>query len=739
MKLVLILVSLAGCSGNESDGDGLVKGLVLSPENPTKLDTLTCAWDSIDGAAIGFVEWKINGVVIDGLDEAELAGDWFERGDRVACVVTPDLPGVAGDSSNTVTIANSAPTVTGGAITPEFPNEDDLLYADVFGTDPDDADEGKLEGHYSWTVNGQPAGVDEWVLGSSYWGEGDVVSASVSLSDGDAISASFELEEVVIQNTSPSAPEIEMYVTETAVHCDVVVESIDPDEGDVVEYHRSWRQFGAWIQGDNASLSLDLVRGGAPVSCAVSGWDEEGPGEVAEASIDIEGDIARYRWSFNSAGGLAGEEIHSLGDIDGDGLNDLMVSTPGSSLGRAEGGGAVLIGSAALGSLIQLEADSVLTTITSPEKQVYMGASIATVPDFDGDGFVEIAMSSADYTNQSVPVGMAVVYSSTSYLNESTISINPFGDPTGTAWTNGDQEGAGMGLAVEGGDINGDGLGDLFVASLGYQGTRTGKIHVYDGVALAAGGPMFNGEMLFEYEGEGEGFGEELSLVGDFDGDGLPDLAVGHPSYDGDTGRVYLFQSSQNTYYSETDFSATRASDVSSVETGADLSNRLGEAISPLEVDGVEYILVGSPGANSGDGSARVFSLSSDGSLDNVAVVYGYTGDSLGDSVGNVGDIDGDGAAEIAIGGTSADGGWAGSGVVYVFDAHDLVQGGSYDAMEDSSHLLYGEQAGESAGASVLGPGDLNGDGRDDLVIGAQHMDAPEGWNEGGITIWVDL
>ena len=131
MKFVLIVVAMLGCAGTDSVDEGRVKGLNLSPESPTKLDTLTCTWDSIDGAAIGFVQWEINNVVISGLEGAELAGDWFERGDKVACVVTPDSPGAGAENSNTVTIANSPPSVTGGSITPELPNENDLLYAEA--------------------------------------------------------------------------------------------------------------------------------------------------------------------------------------------------------------------------------------------------------------------------------------------------------------------------------------------------------------------------------------------------------------------------------------------------------------------------------------------------------------------------------------------------------------------------------------------------------------------------------
>ena len=114
----------------------------------------------------------------------------------------------------------------------------------------------------------------------------------------------------------------------------------------------------------------------------------------------------------------------------------------------------------------------------------------------------------------------------------------------------------------------------------------------------------------------------------------------------------------------------------------------------------------------------------------------GGSGEMWGASVAFVGDTDRDGVEEVAIGATESSVTFEAAGAVYFFALDDLASGGVFEG-GDAVRVIYGEEENESTGSAILNVGDVTGDGWEDLAIGATRLDAPEGWNEGGFSLWV--
>jgi hypothetical protein len=197
-------------------------------------------------------------------------------------------------------------------------------------------------------------------------------------------------------------------------------------------------------------------------------------------------------------------------------------------------------------------------------------------------------------------------------------------------------------------------------------------------------------------------FGQSVDGAGDVDGDGADDVIVGAPLGTPPEGSAHVVSGRTGAYLWSW--------------TGDAPGDRFGYAVcgaGDVDADGVPDLAVGAPLADGGGtfaGRVRVFS-GADG-----AVLHTFDGaawDQLGFSLGAVGDLDGDGRDDLAVGAPLADGTAFNSGSAYVFS------GASGAAL----YVLHGAAAGDRLGSVVRGAGDVNADGTPDLVVGIPAAD----------------
>lgn len=244
-------------------------------------------------------------------------------------------------------------------------------------------------------------------------------------------------------------------------------------------------------------------------------------------------------------------------------------------------------------------------------------------------------------------------------------------------------------------DVDGDGVRDLAVGHPGYS-LKRGRVELYSGAS---------GKYLWALQKGifGERMGESLANLGDQDGDGFDELLVGAPSNDigfTDAGAVYVVNSKTGAFLAELHGTAEGEA------FGAILSE-----VPDQDGDGKADFLVSAPGATSGpEGAGRVNLFSS---IDNTsAAVYAGSqlGEGLGGGLGWVEDLNGDGRAELLLGAPGYDATSSGSneGAVFAYSTTTSVP----------LFTLTGPEPGAFYGAALMGLEDLDADGLAEVAVG---------------------
>ncbi len=261
--------------------------------------------------------------------------------------------------------------------------------------------------------------------------------------------------------------------------------------------------------------------------------------------------------------------------------------------------------------------------------------------------------------------------------------------------------GAQLGAAVTGaGDINGDGYDDVILGAPYYANGETAEGAVYIHYGSSPNGINPNTFTVLEGNVVNAHFGEVLAGGGDINGDGYDDVVVGKPHRAGmpgsDTGYVYVYSGSA-AGLNPTPYI------LRSVRQGDNFGTSVA-IVKDLDFDGTDDILIG---ANAGEGYVTIYYGTIWGiknSLMTEVAISGTTG--FGTKVAGAGDIYGYGLGRSLMIAAGED--------VYLFWQSN------YEIEVGYPTIIHSPTPGISFGSSIAGQRDINGDGFDDMIVGAK-------------------
>lgn len=405
-----------------------------------------------------------------------------------------------------------------------------------------------------------------------------------------------------------------------------------------------------------------------------------------------------------------GASVSNAGDINGDGIDDLVIGAPNSSLGEYYAGAAFVVFGSNQGLPATLSVSSLDGTngfaILGTTMFSSLGASVSGAGDVNGDGFDDLIIG-APFT----PNGTAYVVFGSDQPWDPTLTVTALIGGNGFR-IDGVNEADTLGQSVSGaGDINGDGIDDLVVGATlaGTPGAYAGAAYVVFGQRAAPTHPLdpstLNGANGFALVGvsHGDSAGFSVSAAGDVNADGVDDLIIGAPQADPNgngSGASYVIFGSTQAWGSSLNLASLNGTAGFALH-GVSASDESGAAvggIGDVNGDAIDDLVIGAPYADpNGDASGASYVVFGSNqawpgtvALSSLDGANGFrangvsVGDRSGTSVGAAGDINADGHADFLIGAPLADPNGAESGSAYLLHgvaagAGDLIFADSFE------------------------------------------------------------
>ncbi|WP_353717494.1 FG-GAP-like repeat-containing protein [Dyadobacter sp. 676] len=413
-----------------------------------------------------------------------------------------------------------------------------------------------------------------------------------------------------------------------------------------------------------------------------------------------------------------GISVATAGDINADGYSDIIIGVHQFDDGENDEGAAMVWYGA---QNVQKEKQQLQIN----QANAKFGYSVAGAGDIDADGYSDIIVGARWYTNGQGQEGEGAVFIYRG-SNSGLVTNNP-------TIIEGNQYNAAMGNKVSSaGDVNGDGYSDVLISAYLYDddsGNDLGRVTLHLGSATG-----INTQPARHFVGmsNDERMGSSIACAGDVNGDGYSDILIGAQHWDNgqfNEGGVFIYHGSKNGIPAGT----TPASTLESNQGDGWFGTAVASA-GDVNGDGYSDILIGCYTFDNGqkdEGHVFVYHGGAEGigTDDSQTLTNGKTGAQMGLSVASAGDVNADGYGDIVIGAPFFDDGKALEGAAFVYY-------GSIDGLAiNTYHLLKKSQANAYFGGSVAGPGDINGDGFDDVIVGAKNYTFGES-EEGAVFVY---
>lgn len=383
--------------------------------------------------------------------------------------------------------------------------------------------------------------------------------------------------------------------------------------------------------------------------------------------------------------------------------------------------------------------------VDGPHANAQLGFSVASAGDLNGDGIDDLILGGPPNAGQ-----VWIIYGNGGGF-PANFDVNTLNGANGFTVTGINSSSDNFGYSVAGaGDINNDGFDDLIIGARLAGSPDPGAAWVIYGKAnqdAVLSANTLIGSKGFKLSGDGANAqaGRTVASAGDINNDGFDDFLVSSPFHAStavQTGSVYVVFGKGTAFANNTNLAALDGTNGFEIigEAQNDMAGWSASSAGDVNNDGFDDILIG----------AREVTVGSAQSAGSAYLIYGkasgYTADLLlsslngatgtqfqgvgqtfsGSSVASAGDINGDGFDDLIIGAPSADF-YDQTGRAFVvfgkaggFGANFALGG----LIESQGFTIYGENLGDAAGSWVSSAGDFNGDGYDDIMVGAQYADA---------------
>ena len=429
-----------------------------------------------------------------------------------------------------------------------------------------------------------------------------------------------------------------------------------------------------------------------------------------------------------------GYHLHTAGDVNGDGYDDFLIGTFHNHAKGTNTGAAYLI-------LGRKEADWDFNySLKSADARFIGGAAYDAAGyclggggDINGDGYDDFLIGAPAGDEQVISnpghvyiiFGKPEPYWNYNYVLPSQADVSFDGEKQ--------HDLAGLSVAIIG-DINGDGYDDFICGApySDYYRKDSGKAYLIMGKPTGWSKKinLQDADASFYGTSYNETVGYSVDGVGDVNGDGVPDFAIGARK----KGKVYIFFGRKNVDWGK-NCAVTRADVVFSAEQYESWVGWRVSRAGDINADGFDDILIGAPFYNkNGDKRGKVYLIfgRSNGWFENLRNAdASFLGEAENDQAGwdvqEAGDTNGDGYDDFLIGAWYNDSNGEDSGKMYLIKGKPLDWKQNF-SLKNVQDYFIGEHTIDYAGFSVSRAGDVNGDGWDDIITSSTYCNQGAHW-----------